>query len=174
MDLVKLEPTKQGAFSEVFLDRERRIAYKLYISYYHPKADRYEYNEASFNEFRRKVFNSEYAAYKILNNSDLAKYIPLLYEQPNIERIYDINGADISSYFLMDCCNALELVEGESKKQALIDRDVFSERYNINLDDIFIEMRNLGVNFIVDTDIITQEEGFKIIDFATQDFANFE
>lgn len=165
----------KGAFSDVFADSKTVKAYKLFISYHHPRADVYDYSETEFATYRSKVYQSEVLAYDIINsNNRLKVFVPKYFGIQRINRVIGTNGIDVSKNYLLDCCFVMELLIGESTKIGSIDASIFKVNQSVYLVDILEEMQSKGIGFVEDCSIIQTLDGVKIIDFATVDFSEFE
>lgn len=169
-----IENFKEGAFANVILDTPTNKAYKLFKSFLHPQTDKFDNREEEFNLFRRKVFHSEKDAYEIISKNAISKYFPNYYPDVVIEQILDSTGNDVSNHYLLDCCLTLDLISGKSSKQNDIDIRDCIYSHGINIDSVFIKLREIGVNFFIDADIFCNEDGIKIVDIATTDFSEFE
>jgi hypothetical protein len=89
-------------------------------------------------------------------------------------KVYDTKGLDISSFYLLDCYLALEYISGESKKVGEIDKSNFYKTFGVSIDEIKKNMKTSGITFSDDMNAIISETTFNLVDFATDDFNNFQ
>ncbi|MBK7683851.1 MAG: hypothetical protein IPJ26_15905 [Bacteroidetes bacterium] len=76
-----------------------------------------DYNEEGFNDYKRKIYQSELSAYKLISENTIRQFFPKHYTGITIERVCDNAGVDISDQFLLECALILDLIEGTSMKQ---------------------------------------------------------
>ena len=158
------EHTKEGAFASVFCDIEQRIAYKAFKSHRHPSASWLSRERAiAEDELRRAVFRSQVRAYEIASHSEsLSAIVPAFHGTTVIERILDEQGIPVSDHYLLECCYAMELIDGEPEKL----RDGYAHVRRIK--NYF---RDAGIKFVDDASAFFQDNPhrIKIIDFAVAD-----
>ncbi len=168
-----------GGSSVVFINETDKKAYKLFKSILH--SDKKATGEVETyggisvsNDYFTKIFKTEIDAYESIQNSDLLKkFTPAFFGKITIKKVSD-GEIDISDQFLLDCCYCLEYVPGANQKLGWFDNSCFSTMYGIDYSEIEKEFYKLGVNFLIDAQIIYSEKRLTIIDFATTDFADFQ
>lgn len=162
MKLIR-DPKKfvSGSFSDVyFLNNDRVI--KVFKSINHPNLEGvYEDRLDVENDFRVKVFESEFNAYEIANESEeLVKHIPKFYGVKEISVVLDQQGKNISDWYLLNCNYEIELLEGNST-------DFNSEDAEINR--VIEKFIKNGVTYMQDSKVFTDYEHLIFIDFATEE-----
>lgn len=162
-----------GGFADVLFDKEGRKAYKIFRGYHHPNADISGVNENQYSEYTRKVFNSEKDAYNLIGAHKLKKYFPVYYPEIVVEKVLTIDGSDISSQYLIDCCLVLELIEGDFRKWDKYENKILLEKHSFDLANVFNDLLGIGVKFTIDCSLALTSDGIKMIDVATTDFSDF-
>jgi len=170
---LQLNEQREGSQAIVFFDRQKNRVYKVFKSFKHPSnSDQRDLKEVEFNEWKRNIYNSEKTAYDKIAKSNVKEFFPVCYNDVTIEKIDNENGLDISDCFLLDCVLTLDLVSGDCDKQSLMREECKNK--GVDLQDIFNELKKIGVNFFIDSSVFCDDEGIKIIDIATNDFEDFQ
>lgn len=154
----------RGAFSWVISNRQRALVYKLFKRNSHPDYA----GEDSFDDQRNiEVFRSECEAYKLVQTREhLSIRTPQFFGCMNVKAVLDLEGNDISSQFLLECCLCLELVQGTAQKLNPV-----LERFEY-LQHFISELHAAGVNYTLDASVFSPKlQTFKVIDFATRNAA---
>lgn len=164
-----------SSHSIVFFDRVNRYVYKVFKSYrFLDNIEKKEFREDDFNKWKKYVYKTEIDAYNIISYSSVKKFFPKRHTNFNIEKIIDENDLDISNLFLLDCVIMLDLIEGESLKQNDSRVTLFCVKHNIDLQNVFHKLNKIGVCFYIDSSVFCKQNNIKIIDIATEDFANYQ
>jgi hypothetical protein len=173
---------KQGAFADVLIDKSNMIVLKLFKSYNHPDLNgtgKESISETITNEFRKKVFESEKQAYINIQNSELLKkFTPKYFGNKIIDKVTS-NNIEISSNYLLDCCLILEFIIGDDYKlYSLLSDEVktkqLEKKFFLSINEIINSFIERDVLYTLDSSVIYNDIDFKIIDFATKNFNDFE
>jgi hypothetical protein len=169
---------RKGAFAVVFIDVKGKRAFKLFKSYEHPDLDgegKEKIGAIKTNEYRRRVFDTEFDAYVNVQNSSLLKELtPKFFGKIEVEYVIE-NGKDISNQFLSECCLALEYIGGKSIKLGnFAPNEIIETNPEYALEDVYDEFKEQGIRYLIDATAIINEKEFKIIDFGTIDPFTFE
>jgi hypothetical protein len=161
----------------VFFDGKQNLAFKIFKSYRHPDiADKSCYEENAYNEWMKQVYISEKTAYELLAKSRVSQYFLKCYSGYNVEKVIDKNYDDISKLYLPECTLVYDLIRGDAFKQNYPYVRSFCLQNQIDLDDIFSELKNIGVNFFRDATVVFLhgKEKMKIVDVAIHDCIDFQ
>jgi hypothetical protein len=158
----------------IFIDSEKNLAYKVFKSYQHPNSDKTSWSEDVFNNYKHKIFESERNAYELISQNTVKSYFPTYHPDVCIDKILDEGGFNISSQFLLQCVLVMDLIHGKAIKQAESETRNFCKEHAIDLEAIFNELKAIGVLFYKDSSVFCNEPGIKIVDIATNDFADYQ
>jgi hypothetical protein len=138
----------EGGRSTIFFDRKRNLVFKVYKSYRHPlHAYKSECcNEEAFNEWMRNIYLSERAALELVARSSISHFFPHCHTGHTIEKIKDKNDFDITDQYLTDSVLALDIIEGTNFRQHAPVVRTYCLSHGIELDKIFSDLRNMGIN----------------------------
>jgi hypothetical protein len=152
-----------GAYAEVFWPSGQGIVYKLFISVKHETNLKQGLTDPKDNDRRRKVFDSECAAYEIAGrDSLLRKHIPGSFHRCEIADVRDCGGSVVADY-LADCCYAVEHIDGDDNKLVVV------ENYP-HIAQIKAAFEQAGIHHTRDASVFFAEDHarFKLIDFALE------
>jgi hypothetical protein len=100
-----------GAFSTIFRHAENGRVYKLFKE--HDQSNQLGDLGDQEPVLRRAAFNSEVEAYQIAMEVDAIRpLIPKFHGPVVVDQVLDENDTDISDRYLLDCCYAIDFVEG--------------------------------------------------------------
>jgi hypothetical protein len=100
-----------GALADIFLDPGRTLAHKLFVGPCH-RSKGYTPDD---EQRRRKTFNSECAAYEIIQrNPALTRHVPKFFTRSTVTDVIDEQGQSVRDQYLIDCCYAMEFIGGSA------------------------------------------------------------
>jgi hypothetical protein len=149
---------ESGAYSIVFADLKSSRAYKLFCQNWG--------GQGKSDEVRRATFDAEVAAYTVTSaQSELSAWVPKFYGSFQVDGVRQEDGKDVSHQFHLDCCYAMELVNGKALK---IGNPAWSR--HDHLKHATRRFWRHGIRYMRDCSVFFPSNplGFKFIDFATK------
>lgn len=138
----------EGAYSVVFFDEE---GYAIKV---------FKQRTEAPEEHLQKVFQSEVDAYTIASqHQELRRFVPKFFGKLECEKIFDINGCDISHQFYLKLVYKMEKVDGTFRKCGLQDEYLIS---------VF---NSAGIRHTKDASVLFHDDAVKcVVDIATQEY----
>lgn len=116
-------------------------------------------------EQARNVYESEYTAYELAGkDKEASQLVPEFYGKPDIEKIIDEDGNDITHKYYTDLAFSMSYEEGLFVK--------FSQVNNDERNRVLKIFNSIGIRYLTDCSVLINNSGkvVKVIDFATQEF----
>jgi hypothetical protein len=161
---------KHGAYSDIFHIENGRVV-KLFISRNHrtnvnQELTTPEHFKRARDKRRQQTFVSEYEAYEIaMKDPFLRNHIPQFFGRVEISDVLDNEGRSVSDWYLLDCCYALEYIEGDDVKLSECRRRGWR-----HISELEEALQEAGISYLCDASLFMSDDvtSFKIIDFAKE------
>lgn len=167
-----------GGNADVFIDAENNFVYKVFKSLHHSEiqnSSEKDYDEETFRQYKRAVFQAEYVAYQFVQRSELLKrFTPVFHGIEVLEGVTGETGDDESRFYLLDCCLKLKFVEGddlklnEGARQSPAGLRILSDE-GVSIEQLEAEFAKTEIFYLRDASVIINETELKFIDFATHE-----
>ncbi|HYW45780.1 MAG TPA: hypothetical protein VE959_23145 [Bryobacteraceae bacterium] len=153
-----------GVFADLFLSGDRKLIFKVFVGPGHPSKG-YAHAE---EQRRRNTFGAECKAYVIASrDSALSPHVPQSFERPEIEDVLDNRGGSVRGEYLVDCCYCMEFIDGGQPEKIGSCRSAYP-----HIERAEIAFKTANIRYMADCCVFFphDEQNFKFIDFAVEDF----